>query len=98
LNEEGALVICDFCDQMRAGECHLGLVAPKRMSCRSFDPQVASFCADPADFVSATQVVGMAIHFEIKGAELKKVKLMAAQEEEDRATAKRKTEPTPGTN
>jgi hypothetical protein len=79
--------ICDFCDQYAAGDCRLGLNTPKRMSCRSFDPQVGGFCSDPADFVSATQIVGMALHFEMKGTELRKVKRMAAQHERDREAA-----------
>lgn len=94
MSEEATLRICDFCDQMRGGACRLGLDVPKRMSCREFDPQVEGFCADPADFVSAKQIVGMAVHFDMKGSELKKVKLMAARVEQDR-TALHATSPAP---
>jgi hypothetical protein len=83
------LAICDFCGEFRAGACRLGLNTPKRMACRSFEPHVAGFCADRGDFVSAAQIVGMATHFEMKGAELRKVKAMAALEEKERAAAAR---------
>jgi hypothetical protein len=55
------------------------------MSCREFNPGIESFCANPNDFVNPAQIVQMAAYFGIKGAELKKVKLMAAQAENARA-------------
>jgi len=55
------------------------------MSCREFGPSIASFCSNPDDFVSPRQIVEMATFFGIKRTELKKVKLMAAQEETSRA-------------
>ncbi len=51
------------------------------MSCREFDPSVGKFCSDPKDFVDLRQIIQMATYFGIKGAELKKVKLMATLEE-----------------
>lgn len=54
------------------------------MGCRGFDPSMERFCSDPKDFVSADQIVQMATFFGIKGRELKKVNLMAAQEERNR--------------
>jgi hypothetical protein len=80
------VLLCEFCDQYKknGGECRLGLPLPKRMSCRDFDPGVEGFCSNPADFVSAAQVLQMAVYFDIKGAELKKVRLMAAREVETR--------------
>jgi len=40
------------------------------------------FCSNPSDFVNSRQVVQMATYFGMKGPELKKVKMMAASEEE----------------
>lgn len=54
------------------------------MSCREFRPELEKFCSDPKDFVDHAQIVQMATYFGMKGSELKKVKLMAAQEERAR--------------
>jgi hypothetical protein len=51
------------------------------MTCREFSPTLEKFCSDPKDFASPRQLVEMATFFGIKGPELKKVKLMAKQEE-----------------
>jgi hypothetical protein len=51
---------------------------PKTMRCREFAPGVEKFCADPADFVGPHQIVEMAKFFGLTGAELKKVKAVAA--------------------
>jgi hypothetical protein len=51
------------------------------MSCREFEPGIERFCANPQDFVSSRQIIEMAIHFGMKGVELKKVKLMTARAE-----------------
>lgn len=76
---------CDFCLQFeRDGSCRQGLKLPKGMSCREFNPSLGKFCSDPKDFVDLRQIVQMATYFGIKGAELKKVKLMATQEESSR--------------
>ena len=77
-------MICDFCDQLREGRCRLDIPKPRGMSCRSFDPQMSSFCSNPADFVNAAQIVGMAKHFEMRGAELKKVREMVERAEKAR--------------
>lgn len=45
------------------------------------------FCAKPSDFVNGRQIVSMAAHFGLKGVELKKVRLMADQEERNRLSA-----------
>jgi len=39
------------------------------------------FCSNPKDFVNERQIIEMATFFGMKGSELKKVKLMASQEE-----------------
>jgi hypothetical protein len=54
------------------------------MTCREFVPTLEKFCSDPKDFVDPKQIVEMATFFGIKGPEMKKVKLMAAQEESSR--------------
>lgn len=59
------------------------------MNCREFDPGIERFCANPSDFVNAHQLVQMSTFFGIKGAELRKIKLIAAQEEESRSEALR---------
>lgn len=80
------MTLCEFCDLFQKnGECRLGLDRPKRMNCRSFDPRVGNFCANPDDFVSERQIVQMAVYFDIKGAELKKIRVMAAREAAERA-------------
>jgi len=80
------MIVCEFCLQyLRESECKLGLKIPKGMSCREFGPGMDKFCADPKDFVSPNQIIQMAQYFGFKGAELKKVKLMAASEESIRS-------------
>ena len=77
--------ICEFCIRfLPNGECALGLNIPKGMGCRDFEPGIEKFCSNPSDFVNAAQIVQMATYFGIKGAELKKVKSMAARENEIR--------------
>jgi hypothetical protein len=77
--------VCEFCSNYRSDEqCALGLKIPKTMSCREFDPGIKQFFANPSDYVSSNQIVQMAIHFGIKGSELKKVKQMASREETSR--------------
>jgi hypothetical protein len=72
--------LCEFCLQFREdGTCAYGLRLPKQMHCRQFDPGINKFCSDPADFVSASQIIQMATFFGIKGTELKRIKLMARQ-------------------
>lgn len=79
------MVICEFCLRYRSdGKCSLGLNIPKPMSCREFETGVERFCSNPADFKNANQIVQMATYFGLKGMELKKVKLVARQEEERR--------------
>jgi hypothetical protein len=74
--------ICEFCLQLREdGTCGFGLRLPKHMHCREFEPGIEKFCSNPADVVSEAQIVQMATYFGIKGAELKKVKLMPLQQE-----------------
>ena len=74
--------ICEFCFHFGSdGACRLGLKLPGGMSCREFGPTMEKFCADAKDFVNQKQIVQMATFFGIKGAELKKVKLMATQAE-----------------
>jgi hypothetical protein len=77
--------LCEFCTQLRPdGECGLGLDRPKRMTCGMFEPGVDRFCSNAADFVNARQLLHMATYFDIKGPELRKVKLMAERAENDR--------------
>jgi hypothetical protein len=77
--------ICEFCSHYLVDEqCALGLKIPKTMSCREFGPGIHKFFANPTDYVSPNQIVQMATHFGIKGSELKKVKVMATQEESSR--------------
>jgi len=84
------MVLCEFCTQHeRTGECRLGLRIPKRMSCRDFDPSVERFCSNPADFVNEAQLVRMAVYFDIKGTELKKVRAVANREETRRSETHR---------
>ena len=80
------LLLCEFCAQFQeGGTCRLGLDLPKRMSCRMYDPSVESFCAKPGDFVNVAQLSQMAVFFGIKGPELKKIKLVATREMQDRS-------------
>lgn len=51
------------------------------MTCREFSPTLEKFCSDASDFVDPKQIMQMATYFGVKGPELKKVKLMAAKEE-----------------
>ena len=82
------MIICDFCVNYRKdGRCELGLNIPKAMSCREFGPSIAGFCSNPTDFVSPRQIIEMATFFGLKRTELKKVKLMATQEETSRVIA-----------
>ena len=79
------MIVCDFCSHYQQdGKCELGLNIPKGMGCHGFGPVIAKFCADPKDFVSPNQIIQMATFFGMKGAELKKVKLMAAREQNSR--------------
>jgi hypothetical protein len=55
------------------------------MTCREFSPTLTGFCSDANDFVNPRQIVEMATYFGIKGPELRKVKLMASQEESSRS-------------
>lgn len=82
------MIICEFCLQhQEGGQCRLGLDLPKRMGCRDFDPGIEKFCSKPSDFMNSGQIIQMATYFGIKGKELKKVKMMADQEERIRAHA-----------
>ena len=82
------MIICEFCLQFQKdGTCGYGLNIPKRMGCREFDPGIEKFCSNPNDFVSPNQIAQMAGFFGMKGIELKKVKLMAAQAEKNQLTA-----------
>jgi hypothetical protein len=79
------LKICEFCLQFQPdGTCRLGLPIPKSMTCREYGPTLENFCSDPKDFVNPKQIVQMATFFGIKGPELKKIKVMAAREENAR--------------
>ena len=81
--------ICEFCLQFREdGTCGYGLRLPKQMHCREFEPGIEKFCSNPADVVSEAQIIQMATYFGIKGAELKKVKLMPLQQENSRICSK----------
>ena len=76
------MIVCEFClHYRRDGECGLGLKIPKGMSCHGFRPGLEKFCSDPKDFVGSNQIMQMATFFGFQKAELKKVKLMAAQAE-----------------
>lgn len=77
------MIICEFCRQYRQnGDCNLGLRIPKGMRCHEFDPSVEKFCANPADFKGADQLVQMATFFGMKGLELKKTRQVATREED----------------
>ena len=77
--------VCEFCDHFREQECRLGLNIPKTMSCREFAPSMQQFCADPKDFVNGAQIIQMARYFGFQRTEMKKIQLMAADEESSRA-------------
>lgn len=80
------MLICEFCLELLGdSQCRLGLNQPKHMSCRSFAPGIEKFCSRPGDFASSGQIIQMATFFGLKGTELKKVKLMAAREEQAKA-------------
>jgi hypothetical protein len=80
------MLICELCSHYAGNsECRLGLKIPKGMTCREFGPAIERFCSDPNDFVSAKQIMEMAVFFGMARTELKKVKLMAAQAESARA-------------
>ena len=82
------MIVCEFCLQhTQDGKCRLGLNIPKGMSCREFVPGIEKFCADPKDFVNQNQIVQMATFFGFQRVELKKIKLMAAGEENRAAAA-----------
>jgi hypothetical protein len=81
-SRKGVMIICEFCLQHQEdGRCRLGINLPRQMRCRDFDPGLEKFCSSPGDFVNSGQLIQMATYFGIKGNELKKIKLMAAQEE-----------------
>jgi hypothetical protein len=83
--EEPLMIICEFCLQYRQnGECGFGLKIPKSMRCHEFDPGMEKFCAKPSDFKSIDQIVQMATFFGIHGVEMKKIKRIAAREEDAR--------------
>jgi hypothetical protein len=46
------------------------------MKCREFAPGIQKFCAEPADFIGADQIVEMARFFGLEKTELKKVKMI----------------------
>jgi len=75
------MIVCELCSHSGPTECRLGLRRPKGMSCPEFAPVMERFCSNPKDFVNAGQIMQMATFFGMKGSELKKVKLMAVQEE-----------------
>lgn len=82
------MIICEFCVHYQPdGKCGLGLNIPKRMGCGGFGPALDKFCSDPKDFVNPRQIIQMGAYFGIKGVELKKIKLMAEQEETSRSQA-----------
>jgi len=76
------MAICEFClNHTKEGKCSIGLDIRKGMTCHEFEPGIERFCANPNDFVSAGQIVGMAMYFGIGRSELKKVRIMAVREE-----------------
>ena len=80
------MTICEFCrHHSTVGTCELGLNLPKTMRCREFQPGIEKFCADPADFVSPTQIVEMAKFFGFDRTELKKIKIVAERRVTDEA-------------
>jgi hypothetical protein len=91
--KESNLSICEFCEEYQTGDCRLQLKTPKTMTCREFVPILNGFCAESADFVDPRQIIQMATYFGIKGAELRKVKQMAAREESSRLASAFKTTP-----
>ena len=79
--------VCEFClHYSEEGACNLNLDLPKGMSCREFGPGIEKFCSNPKDFVSPSQIIGMATYFGFQKAELKKVRLMATMEDRARSS------------
>lgn len=79
------MIVCEFClHHTKDGKCTIGLRIPKGMSCREFSPGIEKFCSDPKDFVNPRQIIQMAMFFEFKSSELRKIKLMATKEEATR--------------
>jgi len=82
------MIVCEFClHQMPGDGCRLGLDIPKGLSCREFAPGIEKFCADQKDFVNQNQIVQMATFFGFQRRELKKIRVMAAREENRVAAA-----------
>jgi hypothetical protein len=79
------MTVCEFCEHYRRGECQLGLNLRKTMTCREFCPEMEQFFSDPGDFVGTSQIIQMATFFGFQKTELKKITLMATQEERARA-------------
>ena len=80
--------ICEFCIQFQNNtDCGLGLNLPKGMGCRDFEPGIEKFCDNPNDFVNPAQIIQMAKFFGLKGTEMKKVKIIAAREADNRTKA-----------
>ena len=79
------MTVCEFCKHYRRGECQLGLNLRKTMTCHEFCPAMEQFCSDPGDFVGTSQIIEMATFFGFQKSELKKITLMATQEERARA-------------
>jgi len=72
------MIVCEFClHYSEDSTCRIGLNIPKGMKCREFAPGIEKFCANPEDFVSARQLVEMAMFFGLQSTELKKVKIVA---------------------
>jgi hypothetical protein len=76
------MIVCEFClHHTELGACRVGLDIPKGLSCREFAPGIEKFCADPKDFVNQSQIIQMATYFGFQRTELKKIRRMAAGEE-----------------
>jgi len=75
------MIVCEFCQHYQKAACRLGLNIPKAMSCREFGPSMEQFCSNPKDFVDPGQIIQMARFFGFQRTELKKITLMAAEEE-----------------
>jgi hypothetical protein len=75
------MIVCEFCQHYQKAACRLGLNIPKTMSCREFSPSMAQFCSNPKDFVNPDQIIQMARFFGFQRTELKKITLMAGEEE-----------------
>ncbi len=83
------MIICEFCiKRQEDGKCSLGLNLPKAMGCYGFTPGIEKFCSKSSDFVNATQIIQMATYFGIKSSEMKKIKVIAQQEEQARLQMK----------